>query len=269
MAVSFALSDIRFRYDPKSELALEIPALSIPGDCTVALLGPSGSGKSTLLNLLGLLRDPSSFGGDIAFECGGAFESWRGLSAEAARRLRLQALGYVLQSCYLLPNFSGIDNIAMPLGLQGWGRPASLARVRDLLERTGDRKLLDVANRRRGQFSLGQQQRIAVLRSIVHEPTVVFADEPTSNLDATSTRQMLDLLGDWRGGKYSDGAARPRQLILVCHQLELALERADHLILLDGDHRVAHSFARAEWPNYSDRVNLVLGSRVPADFGAA
>jgi ABC-type lipoprotein export system ATPase subunit len=252
MAVSFALCGVTYSYPGAKTPALCDVSLTIPAGRTTAVLGPSGSGKSTLLSLLGLLWEGRLDAGSIAYHreadkpC-----PYAALSSRERARLRLEEFGFVLQSSYLLPHFTCAQNIAMPLALRGTDARQCTETVTRLLELADPRKtLLAVKDRLAGEVAGGQKQRMAVLRAIVHNPRVVLADEPFSNLDPVSARQVLRLLLDWRIGKlHPDEPATPRTLVLVCHHLETAREVADHFVLLDEQRLVGTTFTRAEWPD--------------------
>jgi len=284
--MSFLVEQLTFHYPGAARpalCALDFDLRDRAGQ-TMALLGPSGSGKTTLLNLLGLLweqpRAPvrtQACQGRIVYRGAAGDVDYRRLAREQANELRLHAFGFVLQSCYLLPHFSCVQNIALPLALQGWREADCLARVEELLrgveatcaEDESGQELWQARHRLGSEVSLGQRQRLAALRAVVHDPRMIFADEPVSNLDAGSTRQMLGLLRDWRQGRWAlphrDGQGRT--LFLVCHHLETALREADWLLVLGPDHRLAASFARPDWPLWQARIHGLLGAELPPGPG--
>jgi ABC-type lipoprotein export system ATPase subunit len=273
VAVSFTVRSLTFRYPGQESAALDCVTLdNLPDRGTIALLGPSGSGKTTLLNVLGLLWEGPRAAGEVVYRGREGALDYAGLSPTRRAELRLSEFGFVLQTCYLLPHFSCLQNIALPLALQGWGKEERLARVKRLLERADDKELIAAQARHGGEVSLGQRQRIAVLRAIVHDPCVIFADEPTSNLDRKNTERMLEILNEWRENRLGveDGpprlGAQPRTLVLVCHQLETALRHAQWLVVLNDEHRVEASFAVEEWPSWAATVNAALDAHVPPDF---
>ena len=150
-----------------------------------ALVGPSGSGKSTLLNLLGCLDTPT--GGTIRI--GDRLAT--GMSRTASARFRLDNIGFVFQAYNLLPVLTAFENAEYTLLLQG-SPPAERKKiVEPLLERVG---LGDMMRRKPHELSGGQQQRVAVVRAIAATPKIVLADEPTANLDSTTSRDLLDLM---------------------------------------------------------------------------
>lgn len=150
-----------------------------------ALVGPSGSGKSTLLNVIGALDRPTS--GTVRLDG----ELLTGLSRAAGARFRLEHVGFVFQAYNLIPVFTAYENAEYTLVLQGVPKAERRARVMPLLERVG---VADMANRRPHELSGGQQQRIAVVRAIASNPRIVLADEPTANLDSTTSEALLAMM---------------------------------------------------------------------------
>jgi putative ABC transport system ATP-binding protein len=151
----------------------------------VSLSGPSGSGKSTLLNLIGALDRPTT--GDVIVDgvaLGGLDEAQRS-------DLRLTKIGFVFQAYNLIPVLSARENVEFIMQLQGVGARERRSRALELLDSLD---IADLANRRPGELSGGQQQRVAVARAIVTKPALLLADEPSANLDSTTTETLLDLL---------------------------------------------------------------------------
>jgi lipoprotein-releasing system ATP-binding protein len=183
----------------------------------VAITGPSGSGKSSLLYLLGLLDLPTS--GEVMI---------RGRATahmdEAERAsVRLATLGFVFQFHFLLPEFSALDNVALPMqALGSLSEEAMRARAGSLLASLG---LAEHAHKRPDQLSGGQRQRVAVARALANDPPVILADEPTGSLDSKSSEQVFLILRDLvdQGGK---------TVVAVTHDLGLAA-RMDRRIMLD------------------------------------
>ena len=179
-----ALSKV-YGQDEVSVRALNQVSFALTKGDFVAVAGPSGSGKSTLLNLLGGLDSPSEGQVTIAgIELGS-------LSRAALSAMRLYKIGFVFQSYNLLPVLTAYENAEYVLLLQGQPAAERRARVMALLERVG---LGGLEHRYPRQLSGGQQQRVAVARSIVAEPALVLADEPTANLDSKSGESLIDLM---------------------------------------------------------------------------
>jgi ABC-type lipoprotein export system ATPase subunit len=249
--MSFTLHEVTYTYPRAKEPALRDLSLVIPAGQTTAILGPSGSGKTTLLNLLGLLWEGAPAAGHVVYDGDRSAgpRDYAVLSASARTELRLREFGFVLQSSYLLPHFTCSQNVAMPLAIQGRDLKEGRAAVERLL-RLADPggQLLEVRDRLAGEVSGGQKQRMAVLRAVIHNPAVIFADEPISNLDPANARQVLDLLQAWRDGRlHLDAPPRQRTLVLVCHSLRTA-RRADHFVLLDRGRLAVEPFGVAVLP---------------------
>jgi len=203
--------------------AVETPALngvSIElhvGEFT-AVAGPSGSGKSTLLHLLGGLDRPTS--GEIFLE-GVALS---GLSKDQLARLRMTNIGFVFQAYNLIPVLTVLENTAFVLELQGVVRSQRIARARAILEELG---IEQYANQYPNRISGGEQQRVAVARAVVAEPSIVLADEPTANLDSATSHELIDLM---RRLNEEKGAT----FLFATHDSRL-LDRVSRLVtLVDG-----------------------------------
>lgn len=182
----------------------------------VGLSGPSGSGKSTLIHLLAGLDTPTS--GTVTL----AGKDVADLSQKELTRLRLEQVGIVFQRFHLLPSLSARANVALPLVERGIPKAERRERAGDLLERVG---LGDRQTHRPGELSGGEQQRVAVARALAGDPLVVFADEPTGELDTDTGRTILELLAE---------LAADRAVVLASHD-ERALDRTDRVIrLVDG-----------------------------------
>jgi lipoprotein-releasing system ATP-binding protein len=184
-----------------------------------ALIGPSGSGKTTLLNLIGLLDQPTA--GRIVV----AGEDASALGENEATRLRGRAIGFIFQYHYLLPAFTALENVMMPM-LAARGRPdaAMRARADALLERVG---LTPWRDHRASDISGGQQQRVAIARALAMEPALVLADEPSGNLDTENADAVFDLMRDVN-------AASGTTFLIVTHDPRLA-QRCDRIVeLVDG-----------------------------------
>jgi putative ABC transport system ATP-binding protein len=179
-------------------------------------MGPSGSGKSTLMHVMAGLDTPTA--GTVTVD--GVDLS--GLNDAQLTRLRRDRIGFVFQSFNLLPTLSAAENVALPLRIAG--RRVERARVEALLATVG---LADRADHRPSQLSGGQQQRVAVARALVTEPAIVFADEPTGNLDSRASAAVLGLL--------RDAADDLRQtIVMVTHDAHAASVADRVLFLVDG-----------------------------------
>jgi len=183
----------------------------------VALMGPSGCGKSTLLGLIGAQDRPSA--GTIAIDG----VSTAALDEPAMAKLRRERVGMVFQSFNLLDSLSVIDNVALPLILQGREQREFAEAASAILEAVG----MDARSRSRpSELSGGQQQRVAIARALVHEPAVLLADEATGNLDSATAASILALLREF--------ADRGQAILIATHSPEVA-ERCDRVIRMrDG-----------------------------------
>jgi len=200
------------RVDVLTDVSLSV----LPGEM-VAVIGASGSGKSTLLHTLGLLDLPTS--GDVTV----AGEPAKGLSESARSHLRNRALGFVYQFHHLLPEFSAVDNVAMPLIVRRESREIARQHARQVIELVG---LTARAEHFPGQLSGGERQRIALARALVTRPACVLADEPTGNLDRQTAHQMFALL---KRVNAESGTA----FVIVTHDPELAA-LADRRLYMDS-----------------------------------
>ncbi len=201
---------------------VKVPALAgvsidIKEGSYVAIMGPSGSGKSTMLNILGCLDQPTSgryFLGEQDVSL---------MSDSALSEVRGQRIGFIFQSYNLIPQLDVVENIHVPLFYQGKQLSSARKRCEELADLVG---LGDRLDHRPLQLSGGQQQRVAVARSLVNDPLMILADEPTGNLDSKTGLEILELLDRLR----ADG----KTIIMVTHDEEVA-ERADRVIrLMDG-----------------------------------
>ncbi|MHB8622812.1 MAG: ABC transporter ATP-binding protein [Sulfuricaulis sp.] len=187
----------------------------------VAIIGISGSGKSTLLGLLAGLDSPTQ--GEITL----AGERLNHLDEDGRARVRAGRVGFVFQSFQLLPGLTALENVMLPLEIAGFTEPKRHAR--ELLARVGLDKRLTHYPR---QLSGGEQQRVAIARAFVMNPAVLFADEPTGNLDSTSGARVIELLFDLN-------QEHRTTLVLVTHDENLAAHCERH-IYLDAGHIVEH-----------------------------
>jgi len=186
--------------------ALDGVDLGIRAGTFHTIMGPSGSGKSTLLYLLGGLDRPTA--GRIVV-AGAALQE---MDENALAAYRREVVGFIFQSFNLISSLSAWENVAFPMRFAGISRRARRERAFALLERVG---LSDRRQHRPSELSGGQQQRVAIARSLVNEPRLVLADEPTGNLDAATGRQIIDLMFDLN-------ARQGTTLILVTHDEAIA-----------------------------------------------
>lgn len=197
----------KFFQDADRELrVIESLTMEFPEDRSIAVVGRSGIGKSTLLHLLGGLDRPNS--GSILFD-GVDIAS---LSNDALSEFRGRNVGFIFQFHHLLPEFSAVENVAMPLIISGMAERAALKQAQEVLERVG---LTDRMEHIPGKLSGGEQQRVAIARAVVAKPRVILADEPTGNLDVRTAREAQQLLLDINRELHNT-------LIVVTHSNELA-----------------------------------------------
>jgi len=184
----------------------------------IAIIGPSGSGKSTLLNMIGILDTPTS--GTILLDGVDVTTA----SQKQRSKIRNQKLGFIFQYHHLLPDFNAVENVMMPLLINGIKKSKAKKIACEMLEEVG---LYDRANHRPNQLSGGQNQRVAIARALANNPDIVIGDEPTGNLDSKASDIIYDLLR--KLNKEHD-----QTFILVTHDERMA-DKTDRIIrLVDG-----------------------------------
>lgn len=183
--------------------------LKIEKGTSSALVGPSGCGKSSLLHIMGLLDRPTS--GEVFIDG----EPASALSDNKLSQVRRHKLGFVFQFHHLLPEFDAVDNIALPALIAGEKKSTARARARELLAQMG---LSEREKHRPAQLSGGERQRVAIARALMNRPKLLFADEPTGNLDPDTAKQVFTSLLDLVDSSSSDSYA----IIIATHNMELA-----------------------------------------------
>jgi len=201
-----------YRQGEKTVTALQPTVLNIEAGEFVSVVGASGSGKSTLLTLLGGMLAPTE--GKVWFDGQSLYD----LSVTERAKLRRLKMGFVFQSFNLVPYLSAQENVEVPLLLRGDSQRAQHKRAGELLELVG---LADRSRHKPSELSTGQQQRVALARTLANDPQVIFADEPTGNLDPQTRGQVLTFLEEFhRAGK---------TVVMVTHDPQAA-ERANRML---------------------------------------
>ncbi|MCG7206885.1 ABC transporter ATP-binding protein [Streptomyces arenae] len=214
-----AAEGLRKTYGPT--VALDGAEFSIHAGEVVALMGPSGSGKSTLLHCLAGIVPPDA--GSIVY----AGREMSGMTDAERSALRRSEFGFVFQFGQLVPELTCVENVALPLRLNGTSRKEAEKTARDWMARL---EVDDLAKKRPGEVSGGQGQRVAVARALVTGPRVVFADEPTGALDSLNGERVMELLTD---AARSTNAA----VVLVTHEARVAAYSDREIVVRDGKSR--------------------------------
>jgi putative ABC transport system ATP-binding protein len=209
---------------PPLRPALHISHLRVLRGQTTAILGYSGSGKSTLLNILSLLDLPDESSGDIVY-CGRSYRSIR-RNTSLQNRIRQTSFGFVFQDNHLLEHLSSARNVGLGLAIKGLPLWECDVAAMELLDDVG---IGAKARSLPQELSGGEKQRVAVMRAIAHDPQVVFADEPTGNLDWDTGLTVMKRLALWQEG-------RGHTLIVVSHNIHQVFDFADRFLMLkDGE----------------------------------
>ncbi len=207
-----------YGHSPNEFQALRGVSLDIHQGENIAIIGKSGSGKSTLMHLLAALDKPTS--GEIRFDGRNIVD----LSKTQLAHLRGEAYGFIFQQFFLLPRLSVMENVTLPLKIVGMAQ-----QKRDQLGMQA-LDLVDLSNKARNRatdLSGGQKQRVAIARALVGSPKILFADEPTGNLDSTTGKQIIDFL-------FKINRERGQTLIVVTHDMEFARQFQRHVLIVDG-----------------------------------
>ena len=183
----------------------------------IAIMGPSGSGKSTLMNIIGCLDSPTS----------GTYhlnnKEVSTLEGDELAGIRNREIGFVFQNFHLLARNSALDNVMLPLKYAGFNRDDQLAKARETLSKVG---LESRMNHQPSELSGGQQQRVAIARALVNNPSILFADEPTGNLDSQTGHDVMQLFHNLH--------QQGQTIILITHENEIAAEAQRVIYIKDG-----------------------------------
>jgi len=211
--------DLRKTYHVGDQVvhALDGLDLDIHANEYVALMGPSGSGKSTLMNMLGCLDSPT-LGTYILNN-----QDVSRLEDDALADIRNREIGFVFQTFNLLPRYTALENVALPMVYAGMGKAERMARAEEVLHQVG---LGDRMDHRPNELSGGQRQRVAVGRALVMKPSIILADEPTGNLDTATSQEVMELFGDIQKAGNT--------VILVTHEEDIAAYAHRTVRLRDG-----------------------------------
>jgi putative ABC transport system ATP-binding protein len=207
------------QYIMGSEIIMALKAISITihkGEY-VAFMGPSGSGKSTLMNIIGALDTPSSGnyvlnGKDVS-----------NMTENELAEIRNKEIGFVFQTFNLLPRFTALENVALPLIYAGYGKADRTEKAMKALTDVG---LVNRAHHKPNELSGGQRQRVAIARALVNSPSIILADEPTGNLDTKTSYDIMDL--------FEDLHSKGNTIIMVTHEEDIALYSHRIVRLRDG-----------------------------------
>jgi len=217
--MSILLSNVIKKYELGGETVHALAGLTLsisPGEFT-AIMGPSGSGKSTLMNILGCLDRPTS--GSYMLDG----QEVATLNDDELAMTRNKKIGFVFQSFNLLPRMSTLENVALPMVYAGVEKKERLERAKKVLTMVG---LQDRMNHQPNELSGGQRQRVAIARSLVNDPTIIMADEPTGNLDTKSGDEVMAI--------FSELNVQGRTIILVTHEPEIATFAGRVVYVRDG-----------------------------------
>ena len=213
------IRDLTRQYDMGGETihALRGISLEVRRNEYVAIMGPSGSGKSTMMNMLGCLDTPS--GGEYWLNG----QEVSRLSDDALARVRNKEIGFVFQTFNLLPRASALHNVELPLVYSGTSTRDRRERAVGALTRVG---LANRMDHRPNELSGGQRQRVAIARALVNEPSILLADEPTGNLDSTTSEEIMRVFAELHG--------QGQTVLMVTHEPDIAAHAERVVVLRDG-----------------------------------
>ena len=201
--------------------------LSVEKGEFISIMGPSGSGKTTLMNIIGCLDTPSS--GE--YELNGSLVSK--LEDDELARIRNKEIGFVFQSFNLLARNSVLDNVMLPLKYAGFNKSEAVKKSNEVIDKVG---LSDRLAHTPAELSGGQQQRVAIARALVNKPSIIFADEPTGNLDSKTGKEVMTI--------FKELNASGQTIILITHEESIANQSNRIITIKDGliksDNRRAH-----------------------------
>jgi putative ABC transport system ATP-binding protein len=197
--------------------ALDGIDLSVEKGEFISIMGPSGSGKTTLMNIIGCLDTPS----DGSYHLND--KSVSDLSEDELANIRNEEIGFVFQSFHLLARNSAFDNVMLPLKYAGTNKKDAIKRSNEALEKVG---LSDRLNHTPSELSGGQQQRVAIARALVNKPSILFADEPTGNLDSKTGADVMNI--------FKELNAIGQTIILITHEDSIAKQSNRIITIMDG-----------------------------------
>ena len=184
----------------------------------VSIMGPSGSGKSTLMNIVGCLDTPSK--GTYLLNQRDVGK----LDEEQLAGIRNQEIGFIFQQFHLLPRSTALENVALPLKYASVQRAEQLSRAEEVLNKVG---LSDRLSHKPTELSGGEQQRVAIARALVNSPSILFADEPTGNLDSKTGKEVLEIFKELNG--------KGQTIVVITHEKEIAKQSQRTLTIKDGE----------------------------------